>query len=88
MPHNWRWSSARSVFVAPRFLIHIVSPTRCQLKSENEGWSKEFLSAKGALDFLEAVAGAQVTVAGSHGLKTLLHTEEANPHQTNLLHVE
>lgn len=68
---------------SPRFLIRILSQSHCELRSEDEHWSKKFVSVKGALEFVEGVKGGRVTIkdetVGSGGNCV---------RQTSFLHVE
>ena len=44
------------------FRIRILSPHRCEVREHAEGWTKQFASVKGALDFVEAFQGAKVQI--------------------------
>ncbi|MEP6670601.1 MAG: hypothetical protein ABJF10_15685 [Chthoniobacter sp.] len=63
MPHNRKRGKMRTlpVSVPHRFQIRIFSPVRCELRSREGRWSKQFLSVKGALDFVARDEEAQIT---------------------------
>jgi hypothetical protein len=58
----------------PSFEIVIRSACRCELRSRDHGWSHQFESVKGALDFLEGLEDARVTI-----------THETGPHAMRLI---
>ena len=78
--HNWSWALARISFVRkpPRFEICILSQRCCELRSKEAGWSRDFLSVKGALDFLGGMEGVEVTFTegtGTRAMKLILPDE-------------
>jgi len=54
----------------PRFEIRILTPSHCRLRRVGDDWQKEFLSVKGALDFVGCLPGseaARITITDPTG---------------------
>jgi len=46
-----------------QFRIRILSPHRCEVCEEPEGWTRQFASVKGALDFVENFRDAKIQIS-------------------------
>jgi hypothetical protein len=77
----------------PHFQIRIISPICCELRNEGDGWTRDFHSVKGALDFLGDLSAVVVTLTNESSggeMKVVLPGQPTlpRPERRSVMHIE